>query len=40
MWAVYFTDEHRIVLKPLVHRTWAPIGQPPLAVVEYCVCCQ
>src|SRR5258708_30808652 len=30
-----FTDEHRIGLKPLIHRMWAPIGQRPIAVVEH-----
>ena len=30
-----FTDEHRIGLKPLIRRMWAPIGQRPIAVVEH-----
>jgi hypothetical protein len=31
LWA---TDEHRIGLKPLLRRVWAPIGQRPLAFVR------
>ena len=31
LWAV---DEHRIGLKPLLRRVWAPIGQRPVAVVR------
>jgi len=31
LWA---TDEHRIGLKPLLRRVWAPIGQRPLATVQ------
>jgi transposase len=29
------TDEHRIGLKPLLRRVWAPIGQRPVAVVQH-----
>ncbi len=32
MWAV---DEHRIGLKPLLRRVWAPIGQRPIALVQH-----
>jgi transposase len=32
LWA---TDEHRIGLKPLVRRVWAPIGQRPIATVQH-----
>lgn len=32
MWA---TDEHRIGLKPLLKRVWAPAGQRPCAPVEH-----
>jgi transposase len=32
LWA---TDEHRIGLKPLLRRVWAPRGQRPLAVVRH-----
>jgi Winged helix-turn helix/DDE superfamily endonuclease len=32
LWA---TDEHRIGLKPLLCRGWAPIGQRPVAVVRH-----
>jgi hypothetical protein len=32
LWA---TDEHRIGLKPLLRRVWAPIGQRPCAVVQH-----
>jgi hypothetical protein len=29
------TDEHRIGLKPLLRRIWAPIGQRPIASVQH-----
>lgn len=32
LWA---TDEHRIGLKPLLRRVWAPIGQRPTATVQH-----
>jgi transposase len=32
LWA---TDEHRIGLKPLLRRVWAPIGQRPVAHVQH-----
>lgn len=32
LWA---TDEHRIGLKPLLRRIWAPIGQRPVATVQH-----
>jgi len=32
LWA---TDEHRIGLKPLLRRVWAPIGQRPRASVQH-----
>ena len=32
LWA---TDEHRIGLKPLLRRVWAPIGQRPIARVRH-----
>jgi DDE superfamily endonuclease len=32
LWA---TDEHRIGLKPLLRRVWAPIGQRPIAPVRH-----
>lgn len=32
LWA---TDEHRIGLRPLLRRVWAPIGQRPVALVRY-----
>jgi hypothetical protein len=32
LWA---TDEHRIGLKPLLRRIWAPIGQRPVAPVQH-----
>ena len=32
LWA---TDEHRIGLKPLLRRVWAPIGQRPVARVHH-----
>jgi hypothetical protein len=28
-------DEHRIGLKPLLRRVWAPIGQRPTAIVRH-----
>ena len=33
--ALWATDEHRIGLKPLVRRVWAPIGQRPIATVQH-----
>jgi transposase len=35
LWAVGATDEHRIGLKPLLRRVWAPIGQRPVAPVRH-----
>ncbi|HET8908932.1 MAG TPA: IS630 family transposase [Ktedonobacterales bacterium] len=32
LWA---TDEHRIGLKPLLRRVWAPIGHRPVATVQH-----
>ncbi|HEV8192638.1 MAG TPA: IS630 family transposase [Ktedonobacterales bacterium] len=32
LWA---TDEHRIGLKPLIRKVWAPVGQRPTAVVQH-----
>ena len=32
LWA---TDEHRIGLKPLLRRVWAPIAQRPIAIVPH-----
>lgn len=32
LWA---TDEHRIGLKPILHKVWAPRGQRPLAPVQH-----
>jgi transposase len=32
LWAI---DEHRIGLKPLLRRVWAPIGQRPRATVQH-----
>jgi transposase len=32
---VWATDEHRIGLKPLLRRVWAPIGQRPTAAVQH-----
>jgi transposase len=32
LWA---TDEHRIGLKPLLRRVWAPIGRRPVATVQH-----
>lgn len=32
LWA---TDEHRIGLKPLLRRIWAPIGQRPVVTVQH-----
>ncbi len=28
-------DEHRVGLKPLLRRVWAPIGQRPVAIVQH-----
>src|SRR5580765_3266242 len=32
VWAV---DEHRIGLKPILRRIWAPVGQRPVAPVQH-----
>ena len=32
---VWATDEHRIGLKPVLRRVWAPIGQRPIATVQH-----
>lgn len=32
---VWATDEHRIGLKPLLRRIWAPIGKRPTATVQH-----
>jgi len=32
---VYFFDEHRVGLKPIIRKVWAPIGERPIAVVEH-----
>lgn len=32
---LWTTDEHRIGLKPLLRKIWAPIGQRPTAVVQH-----
>ena len=32
---LWTTDEHRIGLKPLLRKVWAPIGQRPTAVVQH-----
>ncbi len=35
LWGMGATDEHRIGLKPLLRRIWAPIGQRPIATVQH-----
>jgi transposase len=32
---LWTTDEHRVGLKPLLRKVWAPIGQRPIAVVQH-----
>lgn len=32
---VWSFDEHRLGLKPIIRRIWAPIGQKPIAVIEH-----
>src|SRR5215469_1814574 len=32
---VWAADEHRIGLKPILHKVWAPRGQRPLAPVQH-----
>jgi Transposase len=32
---LWTTDEHRIALKPLLRKIWAPMGQRPTAVVQH-----
>lgn len=34
LWAVDFTDEHRIGLKPILHKVWCVDGQRPIAPVQ------
>lgn len=35
LWTTASPDEHRIGLKPLLRRVWAPIGQRPIATVRH-----
>jgi transposase len=35
LWGMGATDEHRIGLKPLLRRVWAPRGQRPVACVRH-----
>ena len=32
---VYFFDEHRVGLKPILRKVWSPVGTRPIAVVEH-----
>jgi transposase len=32
---LWTTDEHRIGLKPLLRKVWAPIGRRPIAIVQH-----
>jgi len=32
---VWFFDEHRVGLKPILRKVWAPVGERPIAVVEH-----
>ena len=32
---VWFFDEHRVGLKPIIRKVWAPIGKRPIAIVEH-----
>jgi len=32
---VYFFDEHRVGLKPILRKVWSPVGERPVAVVEH-----
>ena len=32
---VYFFDEHRVGLKPILRKVWSPVGTRPTAVVEH-----
>jgi hypothetical protein len=32
---VWFFDEHRVGLKPIIRKVWARIGERPTAVVEH-----
>lgn len=31
---VWFFDEHRVGLKPIIRKVWSPIGERPIAVVQ------
>lgn len=31
---VWFFDEHRVGLKPIIRKIWSPIGERPIAVVQ------
>jgi len=35
LWAMDFTDEHRIGLKPILHKVWCFDGQRPIAPVQH-----
>lgn len=32
---VWFFDEHRVGLKPIIRKVWAPIGERPSALVQH-----
>jgi transposase len=32
---VWFFDEHRVGLKPILRKVWSPIGERPIAVVQH-----
>ncbi|NET61459.1 MAG: IS630 family transposase [Symploca sp. SIO2E6] len=32
---VWFFDEHRVGLKPIISKVWAPVGERPVAVVQH-----
>lgn len=32
---VWFFDEHRVGLKPILRKVWSPVGQRPLALVQH-----
>lgn len=32
---VWFFDEHRVGLKPILRKVWSPVGQRPIAIVQH-----
>lgn len=32
---VWFFDEHRVGLKPIIKKVWSPIGERPTVIVQH-----